>query len=106
MFNLDSYERFIKSGLKSCIDLLECITVVLKYRYLRCKQKSSVLLYLQQKGKLPNKILDDKLDDQLLALRRLYLSNLEESIVESDFKPATDFQKSRKVESQIVKLAD
>jgi hypothetical protein len=58
-----------------------------------------VLLYLQQKVKLPNKIPDDKLDAQLLSLKRLYLSNLEESIVESDFKPAKDFQKARKVES-------
>jgi hypothetical protein len=106
MFKLESYESFNKSGLKSCIDLLERITVVLKYRYLRCKQTSSVLLYLHQKGKLPNKIPDEKLDAQLLALRRLYLSNLEENIVESDFKPATDFQKARKVESQTVKLAD
>jgi hypothetical protein len=46
MFKLDSYESFIKSSLNSCIDILERISVVLKYRYLRCKQTSYVLLYL------------------------------------------------------------
>jgi hypothetical protein len=84
MFKLDSYESFTKSSLKSCIDIFERIIVVLKYRDVICKKTSYVLLYLQQRGKLPDKIPDDKLDAYLLAFRRLYLSNLEESIVESD----------------------
>ena len=52
---------------------------------------SSVLLYLHQRGKLPNKIPDKKLDAQLLALRRFYLKNFEEIIVGSDFKPTAKF---------------
>ena len=67
---------------------------------------SYVLLYLHQRGKLPHKILDDKLDAQLLDLRRFYLKDLEESIVGSDFIPTTEFQKASKVEYQMVKLAD
>jgi hypothetical protein len=89
-----------------CIDLLKRITVVLRYRYVRCKKTSSVLLHLQQKGKLFDKIPDDKLDSQLLALRRVYLSDLEENIKESDFKPTTEFQKTRKVESETSNLAN
>ena len=105
-FELDSYESFTKSGLKNCVDLLERITNVLKYRYVRRKKTSSVLLYLQQKGKLFDKIPGDKMDAQLLALRRIYLNDLEESIAESDFKPTTEFVKAIKDESQIAKLAD
>ena len=90
-FKLDSYESFAKSGLKSCVDLLEHITTILKYRFLRHKKTSCVLLYLYQRGKLPNKIPDDNLDAHFLALRRVYLADLEESIVGSDFKPTTKF---------------
>jgi hypothetical protein len=103
---LDSYESFTKSGLKSCIDILERIIVVLKYLYVRCKKTSYVLLYLQQKGKLPDKIPDDKLDAQLLALRRLYLTDLEEIIVESDFNLQQIFKKLRNLNLKQVKLAD
>ena len=89
IFKLDNYESFATFGLNSCIDLLERITTVLRYCYVRCKKTSSVLLYLQQKGKLLDKIPDDKLDCHLLALRRVYLFELEEKIIESDFKPTT-----------------
>ena len=76
MFKQDNYESFATSGLNSCIDILERITTVLRYRYVRCKKTSFVLLYLQQKIKLLDKIPDDKLDCHLLALRRVYLSEL------------------------------
>ena len=105
-FKLDSYESFAKSGLKSCVDLLERITTVLKYHFLRHMKTSSVLLYLHQRGKLPDKIPDDKLDAHFLALRRVYLADLEESIIGSDFRPTTEFQKVKKVESETMKLAD
>ena len=76
-FKLDSFESFNESGLKSCDDLVQRITNVMKYRYVRCKKTSSVFLYLQQRGKLLDKIPDDKLEAQLLALRRVYLAELE-----------------------------
>ena len=60
---------------------------------------SYVLLYLHQRGKLPDKIPDDKFNAQLLNLRRVYLKDLEESIVGSDFIPTAEFQKVSKVES-------
>lgn len=106
MFKLDSFESFSKSGLNSCADLLKRITTVLRYRYVRSKKTSSVLLHLQQKGKFFDKIPDDKIDSQLLALRRVYLSDLEENIKESDFKPTTEFQKTRKVEFETTNLAN
>ena len=61
-FKLDSYESFTKSSLKSCVDLLEHNTNVLKYYFVRHMKTSSMLLYLHQSGKLPNKMPDDKLD--------------------------------------------
>jgi len=105
-FKLDSFESFNESGLKSCDDLVQRITNVMKYRYVRCKKTSSVFLYLQQRGKLLDKIPDDKLEAQLLALRRVYLAELEQSIKESEFMPTTEFVKSQKEDSQIEKLAD
>jgi hypothetical protein len=93
---LDSFESFNESGLKSCVDLVQRITNVMKYRYVRCKKTSSVFLYLQQRGKLLDKIPDDKLEAQLLALRRVYLADLEQSIKESEFMPTTEFVKSQK----------
>ena len=45
------------------------------------------------------------LDAHFLALRRVYLADLEESIVGSDFRPTTEFQKVKKVESETMKLA-
>lgn len=65
-----------------------------------------VLLHLQQKGIFLDKILDDKIDSQLLSLRRVYLSDLEENITESDFKPTTEFQKTKKVEFETTNLAN
>ena len=106
MFKLDSFESFDKYGLSHCGDLLEHITNVLKYCILKCMKTSFVLLYLHKRGKLPDKILDDKLDAQLLDLRRVYLKYLEESIIGTDFIPTIEFQKASKVESQMVKLAD
>ena len=106
MFKLDSFETFDKSVLNSCGDLLEHMNNVLKYRFIKCMKTSSVLLYLHQRGKLPDKIPDDKLVAQLLALRRVYLKYLEESIVGSDFIPTAEFQKASKVESHMVKLVD
>ena len=67
---------------------------------------SFVLLYLNQRGKLPDKIADAKLDAQLPSLRRVYLKDLEESIVGSDFIPTAEFQKASKVESHMVKLVE
>ena len=106
MFKLDKYESFSKSRLNSFTDILKCIVSILRYRYVRSKKTSSVILHLQQKGKLLDKILDDKLDSSLLDLKRVYLSDLEENITESDFKPTTEFQKNRKVESETTNLAN
>ena len=53
-----------------------------------------------------NKISDDKLDAQLVALRGLYLNEMEESTMKSDFKPSTKFQQFRKDESKTMKLTD
>ena len=93
MFKLDNYESLFKSGLTSCADLLKRIATVLRYRYVRSKKTSYVLLHLQQKGKFL-----DKIDSQLLALRRVYLFDLEENITKSDFNLTIEFQKTRKVE--------
>lgn len=49
MFKMDNYESFSKSGLSSCAYLLKLIATVLRYRYVRSKKTSFVLLYLQQK---------------------------------------------------------
>ena len=106
MFKLDNYEIFSIFGLDSCIYFLKCITTVLRYHYARCKKTSSVLLYLQQKWKILDKIPDDKIDSHLLALRRVYLFELEENITKNDFKPTTKFHKARKIESETTKPVD
>jgi hypothetical protein len=76
MFKLDSYENFIKSNLKSCIDIFEHIIVILKYHYVRCKKASFMLIYLQQRCILSDKIPNDKLETQLLVLGKVYSINL------------------------------
>lgn len=60
MFNLDRYKRFTKFCLKRCIYTLQRITKVIKYHCVRCKNTSSILLYLQQRGKKMDKIPHDK----------------------------------------------
>ena len=106
MFKLNSYESFNKSGLKSCIDLLERITKVLKYRNVKKMKTSSVLLYLHQRGKLPHTIPENRIDAHIHALRRIYLKDLEENIASSGFTPTTEFKKTEKMETETVKLAD